>query len=109
MGRTEQRYGIRIRAFYPDTVSVEQLIEAHGIDGFYNSKAARSACCGVRKVEPLRRALSGAAAWLTGIRADQSATRRDMEFVSYDSSRALLKVNPLFDWSPRLRRRADYR
>jgi phosphoadenosine phosphosulfate reductase len=96
---TEQRYGIRIRAFYPDTVSVEALIEAQGIDGFYNSKDARSACCRVRKVEPLGRALGGAAAWITGLRADQSATRRDMDFVSYDPSHDLLKANPLLDWS----------
>jgi phosphoadenosine phosphosulfate reductase len=96
---TEQRYGIQIRGFCPDTVSVEALIEAQGIDGFYNSKAARSACCGVRKVEPLGRALRGAAGWITGLRADQSATRRDMDFVSYDRSRDLLKANPLLDWS----------
>jgi phosphoadenosine phosphosulfate reductase len=96
---TEQRYGIQIRGFYPDTVSVEALIEAQGIDGFYNSKAARSACCGVRKVEPLGRALRGAAGWITGLRADQSATRQDMDFVSYDPSRDLLKANPLLDWS----------
>ena len=96
---TEQRYGIRIRGFCPDTVSVEALIETQGIDGFYNSKAARSACCGVRKVEPLGRALRGATGWITGLRADQSAARRTMDFVSYDPSRDLLKANPLFDWS----------
>jgi phosphoadenosine phosphosulfate reductase len=96
---TEQRYGIRIHSFYPETVSVEALIEAQGINGFYNSKVARSVCCGVRKVEPLGRALRDAAAWITGLRAGQSAVRKDMEFVSYDPSRDLLKVNPLFDWS----------
>jgi phosphoadenosine phosphosulfate reductase len=96
---TEQRYGIQVRGFYPDTVSVEALVEAQGIDGFYNGKAARSACCGVRKVEPLGRALRGAAAWITGLRADQSAARRGMDFVSYDPSRDLLKANLLFDWS----------
>jgi phosphoadenosine phosphosulfate reductase len=96
---TEHRYGIRIHGLYPDTVSVEALIAAQGIDGFYGSKAARFACCGVRKLEPLGRALRGAAAWITGLRADQSATRRDMDFVSYDRSRDVLKFNPLFDWS----------
>ena len=75
------------------------MVEAQGIDGFYNGKAARSACCGVRKVEPLGRALRGAAAWITGLRADQSAARRGMDFVSYDPSRDLLKANLLFDWS----------
>ena len=96
---TERRYGIRIRGFYPDSGAAEALIEAQGIDGFYTSKAARSACCGVRKLEPLERALQGAAAWITGLRADQSATRQGMDFVSYDPERDLLKANPLFDWS----------
>jgi phosphoadenosine phosphosulfate reductase len=96
---TEQRYRIQIRGFYPDTVSVESLVKAQGIDGFYSGKAARSACCCVRKVEPLGRALRGAAAWIAGLRADQSATRQSMDFVSYDPARDLLKANPLFDWS----------
>ena len=96
---TEQRYGIQIRGFYPNTISVEALIEAQGIDGFYSGKAARSACCDVRKVEPLGRALRGAAAWITGLRADQSAARRGMDFVSHDAARGLVKANPLFDWS----------
>ncbi len=46
-----------------------------GINGFRMSVEARKACCGVRKVEPLGRALAGAAAWITGLRADQSAAR----------------------------------
>jgi phosphoadenosine phosphosulfate reductase len=96
---SEQRYGIRIRGLYPDSVAVEALIQAQGIDGFYSGKAARAACCGVRKVEPLGRALRGAAAWITGLRADQSATRSGMDFVSHDPARDLLKANPLFDWS----------
>jgi phosphoadenosine phosphosulfate reductase len=96
---TERRYGIRVRAFYPDTVSVEALVEARGINGLYASKAARVACCTVRKIEPLRRALRGAAAWITGLRADQSAARAEIDFVSHDAVHGLLKVNPLRDWS----------
>jgi phosphoadenosine phosphosulfate reductase len=50
-------------------------------------------------VEPLGLALRGAAAWIIGLRADRSATRQGMVFVSYDPKRDLLKANPFFDWS----------
>src|SRR5262245_38944045 len=66
---TEARYGRRIRAFYPDRLNVEAFVVQHGIDGFRASIAARQACCAVRKVEPLARALEGASGWITGMRA----------------------------------------
>ena len=72
---TEQRYGRRIRAIYPRHTELEALVAAQGINGFYKSREARAACCDVRKVEPLNRALAGAAGWITGLRADQSAHR----------------------------------
>jgi phosphoadenosine phosphosulfate reductase len=97
--QTEQRYGIRIEAFYPRSHGLASLVRDNGINGFYHSADARHACCAVRKVEPLNRALAGAAAWLTGMRADQSSTRQHFDFVSYDTTRQLLKVNPLLDWS----------
>jgi phosphoadenosine phosphosulfate reductase len=96
---TERRYGIRVDAFYPRADAVETLVRDNGINGFYHSNEARHACCGVRKVEPLNRALIGAAAWLTGLRADQSGNRQDLDYVSRDAARGLLKVNPLLDWS----------
>lgn len=96
---TERHYGIRVRGYYPDTAAVEALVDGQGIDGFYDSRAARNACCAVRKVEPLGRALGGAEVWITGLRADQSASRQGMDFVSHDPARGLLKANPLFDWS----------
>jgi phosphoadenosine phosphosulfate reductase len=96
---TEQRYAIRVEAFYPSTAALENLVREQGINGFYHSTAARHACCTVRKVEPLRRALRGASAWLTGLRADQSGSRHGLEFVTMDAEHGLLKVNPLLDWS----------
>jgi phosphoadenosine phosphosulfate reductase len=96
---TEQRYGIRVEAFYPRAGALETLVRENGINGFYHSTEARHACCGVRKVEPLGRALRGAAVWLTGLRADQSGNRQGLDFVSHDAERGLLKVNPLLDWS----------
>ncbi|MBV8916112.1 MAG: phosphoadenylyl-sulfate reductase, partial [Acetobacteraceae bacterium] len=97
--RTEARYGLAIRAVYPETYALESLVAQQGIDGFYQSKKAREACCGVRKLEPLGRALQGASAWITGLRANQSAVRGGMTFVSFDPVRGLLKANPLLDWT----------
>jgi phosphoadenosine phosphosulfate reductase len=97
--QTERRYGRRIRALFPRQDDVEALVRRQGINGFYASRAARTACCGVRKVEPLERALAGARAWIAGLRAEQSAHRRDMALVAADTERGLIKLNPLFDWS----------
>jgi phosphoadenylyl-sulfate reductase (thioredoxin) len=95
---TEQRYGRRIRAIYPQRLELEALIKQQGINGFYASPEARLACCRVRKTEPLSRALAGAAAWIVGLRADQSDHRQETRLVSVDE-RGLLKFSPLFDWS----------
>ena len=97
--RTERRYGRRIPAFYPDRVGVESLVACQGINGFYTTVAARKTCCHVRKVEPLRRALAGATAWITGLRADQSDERAGISFAAVDPHHRLIKVNPLFDWT----------
>jgi len=96
---TERRYGRRIRAIYPYHAALETLIADQGVNGFYDSKDARAACCGVRKVEPLRRALAGARGWITGLRADQSAFRNEAGLVAADRERNLLKLSPLIDWT----------
>jgi sulfate adenylyltransferase large subunit/phosphoadenylyl-sulfate reductase (thioredoxin) len=95
---SERRYGRRIRAVYPQHEQLEDLIDRYGINGFYDSREARHACCHVRKVEPLNRALAGAAGWIVGLRADQSSSRQNVELVSADQ-RNLLKLSPLFDWT----------
>ena len=95
---TEARYGATITPFYPDAGVLEELVAANGINGFYNSRDARHACCHVRKVEPLARALEGAAVWVTGIRADQNASRQTMAFFERDEARDLFKANPMLDW-----------
>jgi len=96
---TERRYGCRIRAIYPDQKALESLVARDGIDGFYMSKDARLACCDVRKVRPLDRALAGAEAWITGARADQTAVRREAGLIGFEKSRGLIKFSPLFDWT----------
>jgi phosphoadenosine phosphosulfate reductase len=95
---TEARYGRRIRALYPERGAVEAFVAQHGIDGFRSSIEARQACCGVRKVEPLGRALAGASGWITGMRAEQSWERATTPYAAVDAARRLIKVNPLVDW-----------
>jgi len=97
--QTESHFGRRIRAVYPRHDSLEVLVEQHGINGFYTNREARLACCAVRKIGPLNRALSGARGWITGLRANQSANRTDMTLISADQIHNLLKLNPIFDWS----------
>jgi phosphoadenosine phosphosulfate reductase len=96
---TEHCYGRRIRALLPERRAVEAWIAEHGIDGFRSSVAARQGCCGLRKVEPLGRALQGASAWVTGVRAEQSADRAMMRFAAIEPRHRLLKLNPLLDWT----------
>lgn len=96
---TEARYGLRIAAFHPRHDAVEAYAREHGVNGFYGSIAARKACCSLRKLEPLARALDGAAGWITGLRADQSQARGGVPLAEVDAGRGLLKVNPLADWS----------
>jgi phosphoadenosine phosphosulfate reductase len=96
---TERRYGRTIRAIYPQNAGLEELITQQGINGFYQSRETRTACCDVRKVEPLNRALDGAQAWITGLRGDQSAHRSELSIVTLDAARRLLKLSPLFDWT----------
>lgn len=96
---TEQRYGMRIRSFHPDPQALAALLDDWGANGFYLLKEARLACCGVRKVEPLKRALAGADVWITGLRADQSQTRGDIMGLEFDTGHGLAKAAPLYDWS----------
>ncbi len=96
---TEDRYARRIHAFYPNAEAVAGFVGDWGINGFYHATEARSACCGVRKVEPLARALAGAAGWVTGMRADQSQARGVVPLAGWDETHQLVKAAPLFDWT----------
>jgi phosphoadenosine phosphosulfate reductase len=95
---TERRYGRRIRAVAPDREAVEALVATQGINGFRGSVDARHTCCGVRKVVPLGRALTGADGWITGLRADQSQNRAATPVAAFDDTHKLIKINPLADW-----------
>src|SRR3954453_5223419 len=81
---TEKRYGIRIKAVMPDRELVEAFVAEYGINGFRASLENRQACCAIRKSEPLRGALAGASAWMTGLRAEQSQHRRATPLAEFD-------------------------
>jgi phosphoadenosine phosphosulfate reductase len=96
--RSEQRYGLRIRILVPEAADVEALVARDGVMGFRLSVEARKACCEVRKVRPLKRALAGAGTWVTGLRRGQSAGRGTVLFAAWGVEHRLIKVNPLADW-----------
>ncbi|WP_246660580.1 phosphoadenylyl-sulfate reductase [Nitratireductor sp. XY-223] len=98
IAETEAKYGISIERFRPDEKKLADYVQRFGMNGFYDSIEARKACCGVRKLEPLARALDGADLWITGLRRGQSANRSDVAFAEFDAERGLLKANPLADW-----------
>ena len=94
------RYGVVLDAFFPDRERVEHLEREKGLFSFRQSVAARKECCGIRKLEPLSRALASAAAWITGLRREQAVTRGDIEVVERDHvNGGILKLNPLASWT----------
>ena len=94
------RYGLAIDVYFPRTEALEAMVRAHGVNLFYASVENRKLCCGVRKVEPLDRALEGLDAWITGLRREQAVTRGRVRKVEIDADHGgILKLNPLADWS----------
>ena len=96
---TNMKYGINIEVYFPDFASVEQMVAEDGINLFYNSVENRKKCCHIRKVEPLKRALEGVEVWYTGIRKEQSVTRKNNDIIEWDDEYQLVKVSPLLDWT----------
>ena len=99
IARVKVHYGLALTLYYPRHELVEAYTRQHGINAFYESVELRKACCHARKVEPLQRALAGQEAWITGLRAQQSATRESLSVRSFDDGNGLEKFNPLADWS----------
>jgi phosphoadenosine phosphosulfate reductase len=96
---TRQRYGATIEVLFPQAEAVQAMVAARGMNLFYQSIENRQLCCGIRKMEPLRRALAGLDAWITGLRREQAVSRTDVHKIQWDEGNELVKVNPLADWS----------
>ncbi len=94
-----REFGLKLKIYFPQAEEVESFVRNHGINGFYDSVTLRKACCHARKVEPLKRALAGKRAWITGMRAEQAATRGNLAVREYDEGNGLEKFNPLSDWT----------
>ena len=99
MASSATHYGKAANVYVPQATSVEGFVRDYGINGFFDSIDARKACCHVRKVEPLRRALAGKRAWITGLRSGQASTREAVLSSAFDAANGLQKINPLAHWS----------
>jgi phosphoadenosine phosphosulfate reductase len=95
---TNEKYGARVKAYYPERGSLERLLDEKGPNSFYASVANRKECCYIRKVEPLKRALKDQAVWVTGLRAEHSPERKDHQVLEFDEGNDVLKYNPLLHW-----------
>jgi len=93
------KYNKKINVYFPDYISVEELVTEKGPFSFFDSRENREECCRIRKVVPLSRALAGMECWISGIRAGQSDNRGNMSDLEYDTDKKLFKFHPLFDWS----------
>ncbi len=90
----EERYGMKIEVFRGPSLADQAAV--HG-DRLWETDP--NACCGIRKVEPLGRALGALDAWITGLRRDQAPTRANTQKVEYDDNRGIWKISPLADWT----------
>jgi phosphoadenosine phosphosulfate reductase len=99
IAKVNERYGYDIETYRPEPAAVETYVRDKGLNAFYESLALRKECCGIRKVEPLNRALTGKAGWVTGQRREQGATRIDLHEEERDEARGIMKFNPIADWT----------
>lgn len=100
MQQVRERYpATPVQVYFPNTAAVESFVNEFGINAFYDSVENRKSCCHIRKIEPLKRALAGQKAWITGLRREQSPTRQDLGDREFDADNGLMKFNPLIEWS----------
>ncbi|MBW8077154.1 MAG: phosphoadenylyl-sulfate reductase [Gallionella sp.] len=99
MQAVRERYSVPLHIYFPESSQVESYVAQSGVNGFYDSVENRKECCRIRKVQPLKRALVGKKAWLTGMRRDQAVTRGSLAVSSFDADHGLQKFNPLLDWT----------
>jgi phosphoadenosine phosphosulfate reductase len=103
--KVRQHYGLEVEMFSPNPERLEPFVREKGLFSFLQD--GHQECCGIRKIEPLRRALRGLEAWVTGQRKDQSVTRVELAVIQADlaqgagrpESQPLVKLNPLANWS----------
>ena len=99
LASTKNKYKVAIKAYAPNHQDLAELVSAKGPNSFYESVENRKECCGIRKIEPLKRALKGKNVWITGLRKTQSQNRAELHLFSYDENFDIIKFNPLIHWS----------
>ncbi len=97
IARIEERYTRKVDVYRPVAKVADAFVQDNGADAMYKSLELRKACCHIRKMEPLERALAGKNGWLTGLRREQSSARAEVHDVEEQAERA--KINPLADWT----------
>lgn len=99
--RTRARLAGRLTVYQPANESVIRFVAREGSEAMYKSVDLRKACCHIRKVEPLTRALDGKRAWITGLRREQSSARAEVPLADSadEASTGRVKFNPLANWS----------
>ncbi len=97
--RTNEKYNIHVKAFYPEAKAIQEFVTEKGPNSFYESVDNRKGCCFIRKVEPLRRALQGNQVWVTGLRAEHSPDRHDLQSIEWDETNQVIKYHPLLHWT----------
>lgn len=97
--KTLKKYKKEIKVYFPEASAVEKLLNEKGPNSFFESVENRKECCFIRKVAPLTKALKGNAIWITGLRAEQSENRHNLDLFEYDDKFEIIKFNPLLKWS----------
>ena len=99
MDACRKKYNLNLHVYFPDANDVEEMVNSKGLNLFYASVENRKCCCEVRKVQPLKRALLGTSAWVTGLRSGQAGSRADMQAIEDDKAFGIKKYNPLLAWT----------
>ena len=97
--RTNHKFGIKMKVYFPEAAEVEQMVNLKGINLFFESVENRKLCCNLRKIRPLKRAFQGLEVWICGLRREQSVTRQEMQRIEWDEGNGIIKLNPLIDWT----------
>ena len=101
MDTMKAKLGDKFTIFTPNNEAVIQFVAKEGLDPMYRSIELRKACCHIRKMEPLDRALAGKTAWVTGLRREQSGARAEVPLLDEAdlTSKGRVKFNPLANWT----------
>jgi len=99
MDACREKYALDIKVYFPDASEVEEMVRESGLNLFHKSVEDRKKCCAVRKITPLKRALAGQKAWITGVRREQADSRQDMAAIEDDAHFGMKKFNPMIEWT----------